>query len=156
MESQDLIKNLKIALKNEEESANLYRAVAQDAGNHEIKNFFMNMESEERMHYQDLMKYYHRLVGNMSLDDVSLNSKDYLKNFKAIFSEDFLTEISSKQSILTAIKTAATKEKNASEFYENCVNFTDDENLKSFFHLLSKWEEGHLENILQIFERIDT
>jgi rubrerythrin len=155
MENQELIKYLKIALKNEEESSKLYHDVAEQAINSEVKDFFFRLEKDEKSHFNNLMKYYQRIKEMDNLNGFVLKNEDNIEPSKSIFTDEFITEIASKKTILTAMKIAATKEKNAMEFYKECINVTDNEELKTFFHQLSTWEEGHLENILSMFEMID-
>jgi rubrerythrin len=155
MENQELIKYLKIALKNEEESSALYHQVAEEATNGQVKDFFYGLEQEENLHYEYLMKYYQRYKNVAHVKEFALEIKYFAKPSKEIFTEDFMKDIAEHENIIMAMRTAAKKEKNAMEFYKSCKKYTRDKELIDFFEQMVLWEENHLESILFMFETLD-
>jgi len=155
MENQELMKYLKIALKNEEEAAKLYREAAEASQNEQVKTFFHELEKEENTHYEYLMKYYQRLKKVAHVKEFAIEIKYFGKPSKEIFNDEFMKDIAASRNIIQAMQVAAKKEKNAADFYENCKKYTREQELITFFDRMVSWEKNHLDLILYMFEKLD-
>ncbi len=153
--SLSLLEAIKQALQDEAVGKAIYEKAAKNAENNEIKNFFLKMAHEEESHIDYLNRLYKRLDKKLSDNELLQDVRHNFKPNKEIFDKNFLDGIAKNKSLLLALNTSATLEKNAIAFYKKCQNIAVEKDLKDFFDAMVIWETDHLNKILDIFENID-
>lgn len=149
METRDILEYLKAGIKGELDSIINYEYALQGAEDESVKSFFRDRIEEEKTHYNYLLDHYNQIDKGKPLNSIKLEVISMDINEK-IFSRNFLNEISKKQTLFSALSTAALLEKNAMDFYRKCAANVDDKVLKDFFRQMSDWEARHYEEILSI------
>jgi len=152
---ESLLKSIKQAINDEVVGESIYKKAAQDANVVSVKKFFEKMADEENSHILYLKRLYQYLDKNVELQELLQDLKDNFKSSKEIFTKDFLDDIKMQSSLLLALNKSAKLEKNAVKFYEDCQNMAKDEQAKDFFGAMVIWENSHLNQILDIFEKLD-
>lgn len=146
---ESLIRSIKKAMQGELDSVTLYENAAKHSNDNEVKDFFNSRRDEEKQHYNYLLKYYQELSNELEPSDLSPEFSAE-KGFNPIVSEEFVRRIGSDQYLFSAISTALLLEKDAIEHYRKMGGDTENLTLKSFFGILTRWEERHYEDLLTV------
>ena len=146
---ESLIRSMKKAMQGELDSVTLYENAANHSSDSEVKNFFNSRRDEEKQHYNYLLKYYQELSNELEPSDLSPEFSAET-GLNPIISGEFVKRIGSDQYLFSAISTALLLEKDAIEHYRKMEHETDNLTLKSFFGILTRWEEKHYEDLLSV------
>ena len=150
MKKNEILSDLKNAMRGELDSINIYQNALANSNDEEVKRFFNNMVEEEQRHYNYLLEYYQFITNEEELK--LIDTKD-TKNM--IFSDNFIQRIGSNQMLFSAISVATLLEKNAFEFYQSSAEQTDDKVLKKFFEKMVTWEKQHYDDLLKIADEAE-
>ncbi len=153
--SKELLEAIKQALHDEAVGKNIYSKASKNANDDAVKEFFKKMEEEEKSHIRYLSRLYKHI--DKEIHDVILfqEVKHKFSHTEEIFDKKFLEEIKNNNSLLLALNTSATLEKNAIAFYSKCEKMAKDSSVREFFKSMVIWETDHLNKILDIFENLD-
>jgi rubrerythrin len=149
MNNEQLLDALKSGIRAELDSVNLYQQALDASQDEEVRSFFQDRITEEKRHYNYLVKYFEDVEQNKKLIDVTKGIQNEDQHEK-IFSDNFLERIGEKQTLFSAISTAVLLEKDALQYYKNLAQDVDDPELASFFNRMGHWETEHYLDVLHI------
>lgn len=130
-----------------------YKTKASKARNRLVKNLFLNLAKEEKIHYQRIKAIAKSLTsGKRIYKKDTLLGKFEGRIFDEIFS-DYSDEREYKEEI-EALKVAEKMEKGSIKHYQNALKLAKDPIVKDFLTRLIKEEEGHLISIVDSIEYI--
>ncbi len=149
-----LLKAIKGGMKGELDSIAVYAQAKSRADSNDVKEFFAQRETEEKNHYNYLLRYFEEINEGrpMSSADTIIIKND-LKS--PIFTTDFLKRIGSDQQLFSATAVAVLLEMNAIQYYKKCAEDTPEGELKKFFSHMAEWESGHYHDVLKIQEEAE-
>lgn len=135
---------LKQAILMERRGNALYRKVADQARNSEVRDFFEMMAREEETHMEVLseqLKIYSTDNKFGPMDHTSDMNSDIISK---LFTEDIITKIRSAGFEAAAISAALSMEERAEKIYRDRAKATDDPEEKKLYQWLAEWEQAHL------------
>lgn len=133
---------LKMAVGNENEAYEFYRAAAEKAADASVKTFFEGIAKDELKHKVTLEAF---------LKDPS-KTVQFEAHHDAQVSETIaLPELTTEMSFKDAVALAMKKEQEAVELYGRLANASADEAQKQLFIELANMERDHKENLENIF-----
>ncbi|MCD4819125.1 MAG: ferritin family protein [Candidatus Cloacimonetes bacterium] len=153
--NEELIKEIKKALKNEEVSKKLYNDASNKINNQEVSDFFSSLAQDEESHVKYLSKYLKYVDKDTDIFDLMFDLKKNYFASKELFDRSFVKNLTKTKDMLIAIQKATEQEKKAIDYYSNCSSLENNPELIEFFDIMKKWEQGHLESILELFEQMD-
>lgn len=131
-EGLTVIEILALAIKKELDAASFYKQLAGKIANPIIRERFLQLAKEERMHRALLQAEYKRLTGE--------SKKPPLPKGKFTTRDDFvLVEASIEQALLYAIQT----ERDAQKLYATAAKTSSDPRGKRLLEYLVEFEKGH-------------
>ncbi|MCX7958660.1 MAG: ferritin family protein [Deltaproteobacteria bacterium] len=150
---EEFISILKKASKLEMDGYEFYSKKASKSKNRLVKNLFLNLAGEEKLHYKRIETIAENLIsGKKMLKKDTALGKFEGKIFDEIFS-DYEDDREYKAEI-EALKTAEKMEKGSIRHYKTALNAAKDPVVKDFLSRLIKEEEGHLLSIVDSIEYI--
>ncbi len=150
---EEFIKILQKATRLEMDGFEFYRTKALKSKNRLVKNLFLNLAKEEKVHYQRIEKIADSLVaGKKVFKKDTVLGKFEGKIFEEIFS-DYEDDREYKAEI-EALKIAEKMEKGSIKHYKNALSKAKDPVVKDFISRLIREEEGHLLSIVDSIEYI--
>lgn len=142
---------IKQAIINEIEGFEFYRLAARQAENEESKNAFETLAQEELMHVKWLKKIYNNINHNQE-DDLLLAYEVKAPSPK-IFSWGNIDRKNASLAI-SVFGIAIQMERESVKFYDLASQDTDNEKLKKFYSTLSVWEQKHLNQFADEYEKL--
>ena len=142
---------IKQAIINEIEGYEFYRLAAQQTEADESKKAFETLAEEEFMHVEWLKKIYSNLNSNTE-DDLILAFEVEVPTQK-IFSWANID----RENVSLAVSVfgiAIQMERESIKFYNSASQDTDNKNLKEFYNTLSLWEQKHLDQFADEYEKL--
>lgn len=136
---------LKLAIKGEIEGRELYKTISEKTEDKKAKEIFLFLSNEEDKHFQTLRQ----VAFEWSKNKEKFKMIDFEKELKKsslnspIFSDEFKKNIKNKHFEISALSIGIKLEKDSFELYEKLSKEVEDENLKTLFITLSKWEMSH-------------
>lgn len=131
------------AIEKEEKAMRFYRECAERAKNPGIKEFFREMEAEEKSHREMLKN-----LDALNLDSVKLQKVENLKI------SDYLVEVTFSESgtYQEALIIAMKKEEKAMAFYAGWKDKCVDERASKLFQVLANEEEKHKRKLERLYD----
>lgn len=152
---------LKVARDIEEEGFRFYTQSMENAKNEDIKKIFKLLADEEKAHANLFAKIYsYAKEENLNDDDYIFDEQTsaYLKAISdtAIFNTKGLTnaKINDAKDSKDALIIGMQAEKDAILFYTNLLRVSKYEQTKKYLNQLIEEENGHLENLINIYKAI--
>lgn len=152
---------LQMAQKIEQEGESFYTAAADRADDENIKEMFLNLAKEEKYHREYFEKLYKEASEKSSISDEYLldeHTSAYIASISssAVFNKDgvmaeMLGQVkTAKEAIIMGIQA----EKDSILFYSKLYESTRMESAKENLKKLITEEEGHLNELLQIYKNL--
>lgn len=152
---------LKMAQKIEQEGESFYIGAAERANDDKIKEMFLKLAREERFHGEYFGKLYEEALEKSSISDeylldehtsayISAISSSAVFNKEGIMAEMLGRVETAKEAIIMGIQA----EKDSILFYSKLYENTRMESAKDNLKKLITEEEGHLNELLQIYKNI--
>ncbi len=152
---------LKVARDIEEEGCRFYTQAMENAENEDIKNIFRLLADEEKAHANLFSKIYsYAKEENLNDDGYIFDEQTaaYLKAISdtAIFNTKGLTndKIKDVKDSKDALIIGMQAEKDAILFYSNLLKVTKYEQTKKYLNQLIEEENGHLENLINLYKSL--
>jgi rubrerythrin len=142
---------IKQAMINEIEGYEFYRLAAKQAENEESKNAFETLAQEELKHLEWLKKIYSN-INHSQEDDLKL-AYEVEAPSPNIFSWGN-TDRKNASLAISVFGIAIQMERESVKFYDLASQSTDNEKLKKFYNTLSLWEQKHLEQFADEYEKL--
>ncbi|MBN2260882.1 MAG: ferritin family protein [Clostridiales bacterium] len=142
---------IKQAIINEVEGYEFYKMAAGQAKSEEIKQALLNLSNEEMKHIEYLHLLFDKIKED-ALDDYTLASIEVPES-----PHIFKWEILEKEDIemtLTVFSIGMQMEKASVEFYTKAKAETQLEEAKKLYDILIKWEQNHLEQFSDDYEKL--
>ena len=149
MKSNEL-KILKTALLNEEEGANFYQLASDNSTDPDVKNAFLSLAKEEKLHSQWLLD----LMQSINKEEVPRLD---LTDSEAVSPQIFnLSKASGKQNIMevSVFHIGILMEKASMDYYRKAAGDTDIPEAKKIYEILAKWELHHLEQLEKVYDTL--
>jgi len=147
---QAVIKAIKDAVMVEVKGQQLYSHAAEKAEDPAAKAMFQMLAKDEDDHVRILMKQYKNLVekGKLDLQDVHPAEVDH--GSSTVITDDFKKSVQRGKFEMAVISIGCDLENKAIAYYKEHAAKTDDSELKQLFTWLMEWEDGHLEQLLEL------
>jgi rubrerythrin len=147
---QAVIKAIKDAVMVEVKGQQLYSHAAEKAEDPTAKKMFEMLAQDEDDHVRILMNQYKSLVeaGKLDLKDVHPAEVDH--GSATVITDDFRKAVQRGKFEMAVISIGCDLEKKAIAYYKEHAAKTDDAELKQLFTWLVEWEDGHLEQLLEL------
>ncbi len=144
------IKIIKDAVMVEVKGQQLYTHAASEAEDPAAKAMFEMLAKDEDDHVRILTNQYKSLMadGKLNLDDVHPAEVDH--GSQDVISDDFKRSIKRGKFEMAVISIGCDLENKAIAYYKEHAEKTDDPELKQLFTWLTVWEDGHLEQLLEL------
>ncbi len=142
---------IKQAIINEIEGFEFYRLASKQAENEESKNAFETLAQEELVHIEWLKKVYENISHGKD-DDLILAYE-----VEAPSPKIFMWGNIDRQKASLAISVfsiAIQMERESVKFYDTASQNTDNDKLKKFYKTLSLWEQTHLNQFSDEYEKL--
>ena len=150
---QEMIKAIKDAIMVEIKGQQLYHHAATQTTDPQARAMFEMLAKDEDDHVRILMNQHKNLMeeGAVNLDDVHPAEVDH--GSQGVISDDFKKSIKRGEFEMAIISIGCDLENKAIAYYKEHAAKTDDPDLKQLFTWLVEWEDGHLEQLMEL-ERI--
>ncbi|MCB1182188.1 ferritin family protein [bacterium] len=147
---QQMIKVIKDAVMVEVKGQQLYSHAASEATDPAAKAMFEMLARDEDDHVRILMTQYKSLMeaGKLNLDDVHPAAVDH--GSADVITDDFKKAVKRGKFEMAVISIGCDLENKAIAYYKENAAKTDDPDLKQLFTWLVEWEDGHLEQLLEL------
>ena len=147
---QAVIKAIKDAVMVEVKGQQLYHHAAEKADDVAAKKMFEMLAQDEDDHVRILMNQYKSLVeaGKLDLDDVHPAEVDH--GSQTVITDDFKKAVQRGKFEMAVISIGCDLERKAISYYKEHAEKTDNPELKQLFTWLVEWEDGHLEQLLEL------
>ena len=145
-----MIKIIKDAVMVEVKGQQLYSHAAQKTEDAAAKAMFEMLASDEDDHVRILMIQYKSLMedGKLDLSDVHPAEVDHGSH--DVINDDFKKSIKRGKFEMAVIGIGCDLENKAISYYKEHAAKTEDPDLKQLFTWLVEWEDGHLEQLLEL------
>ncbi|MGD9549084.1 MAG: ferritin family protein [Candidatus Krumholzibacteriia bacterium] len=145
-----MIKAIKDAVMVEVKGQQLYSHAATTAEDPAAKAMFEMLAKDEDDHVRILMSQYRHLVeeGKLNLDDVHPAEVDHGSH--DVINDQFKKSVQRGKFEMAVISIGCDLENKAIAYYKENAARTDDPDLKQLFTWLVEWEDGHLEQLLEL------
>ncbi|MGC9194311.1 MAG: ferritin-like domain-containing protein [Syntrophobacteraceae bacterium] len=134
---------INFAVEKEEKAMQFYRECAERAQNPGIKEFFREMEAEERGH-RNMLKN----LDTLNLDGVKLQKVENLKISDYLVDVAFSETGTYQEALILAMK----KEEKAMAFYAGWKDKCVDEKASKLFEVLANEEEKHKQKLEKLYD----
>ena len=147
---QAVIKAIKDAVMVEVKGQQLYSHAAENAEDPAAKAMFQMLAKDEDDHVRILMNQYKSLVekGKLDLSDVHPAEVDH--GSATVITDDFKKAVQRGKFEMAVISIGCDLENKAISYYKEHAAKTDDPELKQLVTWLVEWEDGHLEQLLEL------
>jgi len=147
---QEMIKAIKDAVMVEIKGQQLYHHAAGKTADPQAKAMFEMLAKDEDDHVRILMNQYKNLMeeGAVNLDDVHPAEVDH--GSQSVINDDFKKSIKRGEFEMAVISIGCDLENKAIAYYTEQAAKTDDADLKQLFTWLVEWEDGHLEQLMEL------
>ncbi len=145
-----MIKAIKDAVMVEVKGQQLYSHAAITAEDPAAKAMFEMLAKDEDDHVRILMSQYKHLVeeGKLNLDEVHPAEVDHGSH--DVINDQFKKSVQRGKFEMAVISIGCDLENKAIAYYREHAAKTDDADLKQLFTWLVEWEDGHLEQLLDL------
>ena len=145
-----MIKAVKDAIMVEIKGQQLYTHAAATTSDPAAKAMFDMLAKDEDDHVRILQTQYKSLMeeGRINLDDVHPAEVDH--GSQDVISDDFKKSLKRGQFEMAVISIGCDLENKAIAYYKEHAAKTDDPDLKQLFTWLVEWEDGHLEQLMEL------
>lgn len=141
---------LKEALLAEMKGYQLYTQAAESATDPAVKAIFESLAKDEEVHVDVLKTQAQTLFESGKLDLATVSMAEIGGGSHEIIDDEFKKRLKSGTFEMAAIGIGCDLEKKAIAYYSEHANKTDDPALKDLFSWLTRWEEGHLNKLLEL------
>ena len=131
-EKMDMEKSLAVAVKAEEEAADVYRRLKNKVNNFVIRDKLDFLIGEEEKHKKIVLNLFERLFPERELE---IPDDSFVPHFKGSVKDD--------TSVLDLFKFAMRSELKSKEFYQKMAQKTDDNSAVEILNYLAGMEQGH-------------
>ncbi|MCK5481859.1 MAG: ferritin family protein, partial [Gammaproteobacteria bacterium] len=147
---QEMIKIIKDAVMVEVKGQQLYTHAATEAEDPAARAMFEMLAKDEDDHVRILTNQYKSLIaeGKLNLDEVHPAAVDH--GSQDVVTDDFKRSIKRGKFEMAVISIGCDLENKAIAYYKEHAAKTDDPDLKKLFTWLQEWEDGHLEQLLEL------
>ncbi len=147
---EQMIKVIKDAVMVEVKGQQLYSHAATEAKDPAARAMFEMLAKDEDDHVRMLMKQYKSLIseGKLNLDDVHPAEVDH--GSADVVTDDFKKAVKRGKFEMAVISIGCDLENKAIAYYKEHAAKSDDPELKELFTMLVEWEEGHLNQLLEL------
>lgn len=147
---QDMIKVVKDAIMVEIKGQQLYQHAASQTQDVAAKAMFDMLAKDEDDHVRILKIQYKSLMeeGRINLDDVHPAEVDH--GSQSIVTDDFKRTMKRGNFEMAVISIGCDLENKAIAYYKEHAAKAEDPDLKQLFTWLVEWEDGHLEQLLEL------
>jgi rubrerythrin len=147
---QEMIKIIKDAVMVEVKGQQLYTHAAGEAEDPAAKAMFEMLAKEEDDHVRILTNQYKSLIadGKLNLDDVHPAEVDH--GSQDVVTDAFKRSIKRGKFEMAVISIGCDLENKAITYYREHSEKAEDPDLKQLFIWLAEWEDGHLEQLLEL------
>src|SRR6056297_3088244 len=142
---------IKTAIINEVEGYEFYKMAAENTGNEETKNAFLELAQEEKVHI-DWLKEFKCSMEDGRACDFNLDKLEAAPSPKI-----FKWENLDRKSVGIAVSVygiGMQMEKASIEFYDNNAEKTEIKEMKKLFKVLAEWERTHNEQFAAQYEML--
>jgi rubrerythrin len=151
MKESKSLEILKMSLLMEHRGKAFYQKVAEQTDSEDVRNIFLIMADEERLHIDYLSKQFAHYQKHQKFNNESLSlsgSDDGIANL--ILSEDVKNKISASGYEAAAISAAIDMENKAIAVYKERAENAEDSEEKELYNWLANWEKDHLRILAQL------
>jgi rubrerythrin len=147
---EQMIKTIKDAVMVEVKGQQLYSHAATEAKDPAARAMFEMLARDEDDHVRILMTQYKSLMaeGKLNLADVHPAEVDH--GAASVVTDDFRKSVKRGNFELAVISIGCDLENKAIAYYKEHAARTEDADLKQLFTWLVEWEDGHLEQLLEL------
>lgn len=147
---QEMIKAIKDAVMVEIKGQQLYHHAATKTEDPQARAMFEMLAKDEDDHVRILMNQYKNLMeeGKVNLDDVHPGEVDHGSH--NIINDDFKKKLKRGEFEMAVIGIGCDLENKAISYYKEQAAKSEDPDLKQLFTWLVEWEDGHLEQLLEL------
>lgn len=155
MNKEHLLAALKKALEAEMTGHQFYLHAAEATDDPQGKATFTRMAREELEHFHTLKSQYAAVQDNGHMDKVRvlLDVPDP-ESTSPIFSPQFRERVGQQHFEMSALSVGMQLELNAIKHYQQCVDESEDDDVKTFFSQLVEWEQGHYDGFAEELEQL--
>jgi rubrerythrin len=147
---QAVIKAIKDAVMVEVKGQQLYSHAAESAEDPAAKAMFQMLAKDEDDHVRILMNQYKNLVEKGKLDLADVHPAEVDHGSGTVITDDFKKSVQRGKFEMAVISIGCDLENKAISYYKEHAAKTDDPELKQLFTWLREWEDGHLEQLLEL------
>ncbi len=147
---EQMIKIIKDAVMVEVKGQQLYNHAATEAKDPAARAMFEMLAKDEDDHVRILMTQYKSLMsdGKLNLDEVHPAEVDH--GAATVVTDDFKKSVQRGNFEMAIISIGCDLENKAIAYYKEHAAKTEDPDLKQLFTWLMEWEDGHLEQLLEL------
>jgi rubrerythrin len=147
---QRLIESVKAAIMVEIKGQQLYSHAARQTEDPAARAMFEALARDEDDHVRILQRQFRSLndTGKLDLSDVHPAEVDH--GAGEVIDDGFRKSIKRGKFEMAVISIGCDLEKNAIAYYQQQAQQAADPDLRQLFTWLTQWEEGHLENLLEL------
>ena len=142
---------LSIALKKEEDSLTFYKNAEKTVQFKPLKELFKDLAKQEMIHKNILMKEMKKLEGGAKMVDKMTMGEEKMEDYglsKYLTPQNVKPTMGYQDALIVAMK----REEKACELFEYLKTITTDNNLKTTFNTLLKWEIEHLRKLEEKYD----
>jgi rubrerythrin len=150
LKNQTLIKAIKDAVMVEVKGQQLYSHAAAQAEDPAAKAMFEMLAKDEDDHVRILMNQYKSLVEKGRLDLADVHPAEVDHGSQTVITDDFKKSVQRGKFEMAVISIGCDLENKAIAYYKEHAAKSDDPDLKQLFTWLVEWEDGHLEQLLEL------
>jgi len=145
-----MIKAIKDAVMVEIKGQQLYHHAAGKTTDPQARAMFEMLAKDEDDHVRILMNQYKHLMsdGSVNLDDVHPAEVDH--GSQTVITDDFKKSIKRGEFEMAVIGIGCDLENKAIAYYKEQAGKAEDPDLKQLFTWLVEWEDGHLEQLMEL------
>ncbi|MCG8568664.1 MAG: ferritin family protein [Spirochaetes bacterium] len=149
MAENEVLTILKNAILLEKRGKVFYERVAAGKKKGAVKDFFEMMAKEETEHIRILENQFEKAKNNQPFQlDIDLSQSSSISD--NVLTDQIKAEIKGADFEAAAISAAISMEEKAENFYHRRANTATDSEEKKLYNWLAKWEEKHLEMLVDI------
>lgn len=144
---------LKTALLNEAEGEHFYQLAAENTSNQDVKNAFLSLAEEEKMHGSWLREMLQSMNKGEALDSNLLNNEINPTVSPHIFN---LSKVSGKQNIMeiSVFHIGILMEKASLDYYRQAAESTSNPDARKLYDTLAQWEMHHLDELEKVYDSL--
>jgi rubrerythrin len=146
----EMIKIIKDAVMVEVKGQQLYTHAASEAEDPAAKAMFEMLAKDEDDHVRILTNQYKSLMADGKLNLAEVHPAEVDHGSQDVISDDFKRSIKRGKFEMAVISIGCDLENKAISDYKEHAEKTEDPDLKKLFTWLTEWEDGHLEQLLEL------